>query len=351
MSKLAKLNKRLSRAVLVIDGVVLFRSGKATSMWAADQKITMSTTSRQPRAKVYVSVLAWLRWRLTHRIDVEAVYVTPLHRLGNAVHQLGNAALVASAIGVSDVLIPRNDTFTRPVVVGEGIRLGFQLPRRRHLGRGRAVLVGRFFWEEEFPGVCSSKKVPAALGGITRSIMSPDEVAEVAPDTLVIHVRGGDVFSNQPSRRYGQPPFAFYQLVIASHQWAGVTVVSEDTNNPVVDLIARYCDQRGIDLTQVSGSLLSDLSVLLGARHLVVASGTFGRTVVLLSEKVRHVYEFEKSAWLYPLDNEVTLHRVSDVVGEYRDSVMADNWDNTEQQRLLMVQYPSSSLRLDTISG
>jgi len=125
--------------------------------------------------------------------------------------------------------------------------------------------------------------------------------------------------------------------------------VSEDTRNPVNALIAEYCEKRGIPVTEVSGSLLSDVSVLLGATHLVLASGTFGRTIVLLSDTVQHVYEFERSAWLYPLDEGVTHHRVVDVLGGYKDAVLTDNWDNTDEQRRLMVHYPATALSLRTL--
>ena len=350
VSKLARLVKRLSGSFLVIDGVVFFRSGRATVEWARQRGITMSSTSRQPRAKVYVSALAWVRWRRGRKtstdISVDAVFVTPLHRLGNAVHQLGNAALVAEALDVTDVVIAPNDTFTKPVSLGVGRRLGFRLRAPRHRLGGRAVLVGRFFWDNEFPEICLPEKIPAALSGLTSSVMARDTIATVSQDTLVIHVRGGDVFDSRPSRRYGQPPFAFYETVIGSRAWDGVMLVSEDTANPVHALITDYCEKSGIPLTPVSGDLLSDVSVLLGATHLVVSAGTFGRAMVLLSDTVRHVYEFEKSAWLYPLEPQVTLHRVVDTVAGYRDAVMAGNWDNSDEQRRLMAHYPKSALRV-----
>ncbi len=350
VSNLAKLVKRLLGSFLVIDGVVFFRSGRATEVWARQRGITMSSTSRQPRAKVYLSVIAWVRWRWGRKtspnITADAVFVTPLHRLGNAVHQLGNAALVAEALDITDVVIGPNSTFTKPVSLGVGRRLGFRLPTPTHRLGGRAVLVGRFFWDDEFPEICLPEKIPQALSGLASSVMASDAIATVSEDTLVIHVRGGDVFDSRPSRRYGQPPFAFYETVIGSRAWDGVMLVSEDTANPVHGLITDYCEKNGIPLTPVSGDLLSDVSVLLGATHLVVSAGTFGRAMVLLSDKVRHVYEFEKSAWLYPLEPEVTLHRVVDTVAGYRDGVMAGNWDNSDEQLRLMAHYPKSALRL-----
>ena len=329
---------------MVIDGQVLFRSGPATTAWALHHGITMSSTSRQPRAKVFLSALAWLRFWLKKSLALDAVFVTPLHRLGNAVHQLGNAALVAQASGVTDIVVAPNDTFTKAVSFGHGRRLVFRLPAPRRRLLGRAVLVGRFFWDDEFPDTCDPTKIPAALHGVENSVMSADQVANVSPDALVIHLRGGDVFDQRPSRRYGQPPFAFYQVVIGSRDWDEVVLVSEDTANPVHGLITDYCEEEGISLTPASGDLLSDVSVLLGATHLVVASGTFGRTIVVLSSRVKHVYEFEKSAWLYPLGAGVTLHRVVDTDGSYRNAVMSDNWDNTVEQRHLMANYPPSAL-------
>ena len=325
-----RLLSRLKSQVRVVDGRLLFRSGRATNVWARGSGIELWPQARQPRAKVYLSALAWLRYRLGRGVEIEAVLITPLHRFGNAVHQLGNAAVVAKRAGVSALVIGPHETFRFATTLGDFWHLTHTLPRPTRRWRGQAVLAGRFFWGNEFPGVCSDDAIPAALSGLSGSVIDKNTVSRWGADELVVHLRGGDVFGDPAPSAYGQPPLSFYTLVVSSRQWSRVVVVAEDDKNPVYGQLVSYLAEQGIPCERVSGDLLSDLHVLAGAQHLVVASGTFGRAVVVCSDEVRHVYEFEQTGVLYPLPSRVSLHRVVDrggrVSGESVVQKLAQHW-------------------------
>ena len=329
----------------LIDGRVFFRSGRATGVWSAESGIPMALPFRQPRAKIYVSVLAWLRFRMGRRIAVDAVYVTPLHRFGNAIHQLGNASLVAHRAGVKNVIIGKNDLFQNSVVFGDAKQLAFRLPPPRFWWQGQAVLVGRFFWNDEFPGTCDEQEISGALRGIGASVIDPERVRVWGEQDLVIHVRGGDVFGEPAPVKYGQPPLSFYTFILSSTEWSRVVLVSEDRKNPVLDQLVSHCKEQGIPCDTFSDDLLSDLHVLAGAQNLVVATGSFGRAAIACSDHIRAVYEFEHTGFLYPLPPGVRLHRVIDGSGQYRREVLSNNWLNTAKQRSMMLAFPQSHLR------
>ncbi len=288
--------------------------------------------ARQPRAKVYLSGLAWLRFRLGRGVRVEVIYVTPVHRFGNAVHQLGNATTVAERAAVNTVVIGKNEIFTAPAQLGSSRNLATTLPRARRWWRGQAILVGRFFWGEEFPGVCSDEAIPKVLFGLADSFINRERLTWWDSETLVVHVRGGDVFQTPAPRKYGQPPLSFYTAIISSRPWKQIVVVSEDRRNPVVDGVVAYCHRHGIPCEHQSEDLLSDLHVLFGAANLVIAAGSFGRALIVCSEAIRNVYEFESTGFLYPLPPGVAHCRVVDYVGDYRKGILAGNWNNTEEQ-------------------
>jgi len=334
------------RRVKPISGRVFFRSGRATKWWARSLGIEIWPGARQPRAKVYLTALAWLRFRFAGEVKVGVVYVTPLHRFGNAVHQLGNAALIAGHVGASRVVIEPHGIFRRPCTLGNSRELSFRLPRASSWWKGQAILVGRFFWNEEFPDLCHEKEIPLALSGLGKSLIDTNRVTLWGSNDLVIHLRGGDVFQDPAPKTYGQPPLSFYTLIISSRKWSRVVLVSEDRTNPVVDGLVEYCDVRKIPYEHQSSDLLSDLHALMAAKNLVVAAGTFGRAVILCSEEVQNVYEFENSGLLYPLSLGVTHHRVIDQAGEYLERVLSRNWKNSEEQRSLMMNYPESHLQI-----
>ena len=106
------------------------------------------------------------------------------------------------------------------------------------------------------------------------------KILKSASDTLVIHIRGEDIFRMHLQNGYVQPPLAFYQKIILEHNYTSVRVVTADHLNPTVDALAAWSD-----IVSVSeGRLEDDVSLLLGASHLVLATGTFASTLALLAE-------------------------------------------------------------------
>lgn len=161
---------------------------------------------------------------------------------------------------------------------------------------------------------------------------------------LVIHVRYGDIFSEQKVHPgYGQPPFSYYKKVIESDSWDRIYVVFEDLKNPVINLILDYCINNDIRSDVVSGELKSDIDFLLRARNIVAGRGTFMAGVLALSDCVQQVYIFDSgfSTW-GNLNPRVT--KITDVTGEFKRAVLSNNWSNSESQRQLMCTYPVEHL-------
>ena len=111
-------------------------------------------------------------------------------------------------------------------------------------------------------------------------VMNLSDQVVGSDDALSIHLRGGDVFEENPHPDFIQPPLSFYQTLIQKRIDAGrplsVRLVFEDLGNPCVDAIEAYCAANAIPCQLQSGRLEEDLAYLLGARHLVFGSGSFG---------------------------------------------------------------------------
>lgn len=165
---------------------------------------------------------------------------------------------------------------------------------------------------------------------------------------LVIHLRGGDVFGPRKPRSYGQPPLSYYLLVLDDRPWTEVTIVFQDETNPVLAGIVKRCEEKGITMTLQSSTLDEDLPVLLRARTLVAGRGTFIPAVVGLSECASAVYFFEDKFSLDPGKKGVLIRKVLDKDKEYVRRVLSDNWSNSPEQRALMLEYPVSSLVIES---
>lgn len=100
------------------------------------------------------------------------------------------------------------------------------------------------------------------------------------------------------------------------------------------------CSELGLPVSAQSGTIQQDLSVLLGAKHLVAARGTFGPAVAGLSERCVEVFYFEDKCAMVPLRKDIHFVRVVDQKQRFTASVLLGNWQNTVEQRELMLTYP-----------
>ena len=108
-------------------------------------------------------------------------------------------------------------------------------------------------------------------------------------DSIVIHVRAGDVFIHTVIHPYyGQPPFAFYKTVLQLPELAAlqIFVVVEDYSNPVVALIEQEYKGR----VQIITDLEQGVATILGSRHLVLARSTFSENLGKMAPSVQNLY-------------------------------------------------------------
>lgn len=105
-------------------------------------------------------------------------------------------------------------------------------------------------------------------------------------ETLVIHVRSGDIFNLKSSKNYFlQNPLSYYLSLMDEYE--KIIVVSEGTlNNPVIEYLSRY---RKVKI--VSNSYEEDFNLLRNAKNLATSGvGTFAIAAALSSEKINNLY-------------------------------------------------------------
>jgi len=151
-----------------------------------------------------------------------------------------------------------------------------------------------------------------------------------ASNHLFIHIRGGDIFSNNPHPAYVQPPLSYYNKIIKEYN--SVTVVSEDKRNPCINELLRKSN-----CNYVSDSLKNDLELLLSAKYLVIGFGTFGFLIYLMSSNIKNLYvpsyfldELPEGEW----GKDIILHK-----NDLPNYIKVGEWKNSEKQRNLMINY------------
>lgn len=274
---------------------------------------------------------------------IDALMIDSKPRFGNSIIQLKNVLNLAVALSIPVVVLPEYWYLKERFTTRNGIAV---INCKKGLSEelsGKTVLSGDFFHRKHFVNKIVHEPLPLhSFLDRTSFLMAFDE--SLGDKDLVMHVRSGDVFIEGQAVHsgYGQPPLSYYEKILCSRQWKSVSIVYEDDRNPVILPLIELARKHVGDVFPISGTLKSDITYLLRAQVLVASSGTFLPGISELSTNLKKVYGFNNT--FEHSDAQIEFINVEDVPGHYVQAVMNNNWENSEEQRALMLTYPASNL-------
>jgi hypothetical protein len=275
---------------------------------------------------------------------------------GNCLVQYIIALSVAKALNLKYVKVPKVDRskviFLTERLTRDGITF---IPPDEALLADGYFLSGLYFDPTQFQRLVGLETPPdsrAIIQEIIRPLFNglPATFPPKPDDQLLIHIRSGDIFSTWVDPHYPQPPFAFYRMVIDRLRGEGrirsVKLVFENRLNPVIAEVEAYAKGLGLPVETQSESLVADVAALVNGRYLVFGLGTFGPAICHLSERVEQVFYFA-SNWPQAFQGIETIRKlveVRDIAGRY---MKVGEWQNTDAQRRMMIDYPAEALAFD----
>ncbi len=323
----------------------------ATQRKLAPELLTGSTnfenSSKLLRRDIYC-VLTAKGAPLGDKVRIRAIHLNKAKRFSNSLIQLTNAIALAERRKIPSIICPGFWYLGRePFTLPNGVTIHPTTETVR-IRQDRAILSGEFFYRKSLRRLYAAPDRGQIVASLRPFVTLLPTGPAFAPDELVIHLRAGDIFD--PAREahpgYGQPPLAYYQVILTHQPWSHVHLVYENRANPVIDALEQQLKQQGIPFSVQSGSLEDDLNFLLRARTLVGGRGTFLAGVAMLSLHLERIFFFENRRPELP--SRIQQFLVRDKVGDYRAAILSRNWQNTPAQRELMLSYPLSSLTAPT---
>ena len=292
---------------------------------------------------------AFLRWgKKPHDGSRIGVLITGVGRMGNSIIQTLNALMIARALHSDTVLYHLFASIGNHDLILDS-RITARKTRLRWSGKQRHPDVIWRTYAMTPAGMLSDPCVPE-LETARLSLgehLAPDAIGPEHPGqdrALTVYLRSGDVFAARPEKNYAQPPWAFYEKILALEKWETVRLVSEDGTNPVHGQIVNWCAARGVELVQLGSDLAETVAEIARSKFLVNARGTFLPAILFLSQAKRTVFQFHEQPSSLLCRKDTSFFSVYDTNGEYVSALMSKNWKNTKYQRDLMVTYPASYL-------
>lgn len=252
-------------------------------------------------------------------------------RLGNNIQQCAVGNMVAEALQSSfqtlkhDIIEKHTNTF----------------------GQGSADYVSKwFYWEGPYKEVnLPIEYIYKNMRRICKEYVSPHlnipRRNPIGDDTVVIHIRSGDVFDKgvvNPAQ-YTPNPYYFYEYLISEFEKA-IVVTEPDTFNPIINKL-----KQNPKVTVQSSSIEEDFATLMSAKHLANSGvGTFGVAAALCSENITNfwctnLHLTEHLNWRMLLDTDININML-----ELSNYLSVGEWKNTEEQRKLIMEWNFENL-------
>jgi len=217
-------------------------------------------------------------------VTLATLRVKSWHNFGNLVYQLLHALAFAEEQGVPAISGPPLPWFRNGTVAGVALGLGEPFKR--------PALVGHYFYPQPL-GLGEPFRRAHLVRGLRElfDVGVEDRPAGPASGEMVVHLRSGDVFSDDPHPGYWPPALGYYTAAITDAAPTAVRLVCQDRVHPLLDPLERWGRDLGLPVTvQVSDDLRADLATLTSATTLCISQGTLGLASAWLSASAERVY-------------------------------------------------------------
>jgi hypothetical protein len=160
-------------------------------------------------------------------------------------------------------------------------------------------------------------------------------------DTLVIHIRSGDIFEHEhnPPHDYTPNPLIYYKNLVESFN-SVIVVTENDDYNPIISELKKY-----ENVTIQSTTVANDFSTLMRAKSLASSgTGTFAVAAALCSSNIENFY----CSNLYldeHLNPEMLIASgIKVLMMEFDNYLTHKSWKNDQEQRKFILEYTNENI-------
>lgn len=249
--------------------------------------------------------------------------ITVVCRFGNFIIQLKNAIKIALFYNYN-VIVPKHDFFnTTYIVINEEVTIENE------------KINNIFFFREQIDFIDDFSlfdKNDEKMIEILKKIFILNDTFDLGSNDLVIHIRGGDLFTNMNIDRtcpmYVVPPLSYYINIIENNNFDVIYLISEDLLNPCVNKLLELYPNIIFNIQL----LKQDIELILSAPNIVVSYGTFVPQILTFSSKCKKCF--------FPSYFNSYINNVKSIpinLDNYRKLIYP--WKNTKEKYDLILSY------------
>lgn len=238
-------------------------------------------------------------------------------RLGNNIIQVKNAIHIGYFLE-DNIIMPKHNLFNKTVI--------------KLFGSGKNEIYtdsDNFFYKNKInvDQTIFTKNINSVKNILQNLLLiNPNQIS--TSNSVVIHLRGGDIFNNMPHPLYLNPPLSYYTNIIDSNNFENIILVSQDMKNPCINkLITLYKEKIHFKIDNLN----NDINKILSAETVIESIGTFTDALLFISKNIKTIYS---PSYQFNFFN---LKKIYINLEDYYKQNFP--WKNTSQQRELMINF------------
>jgi hypothetical protein len=171
-----------------------------------------------------------------------------------------------------------------------------------------------------------------------------DKTCDLGENHVVLHIRGGDIFSKNPHGDYINPPIYYFKTILDSNNYKRIILISEDRLNPTVGELLKLYPNIEFKIQ----SLEEDIKLLLASKNVIMSFGTFVPRLLTLSNRIEKMYKPSYAGKTFT-EEQLGINLLTKLGIEVHDFELSDYfnkqspWKNNELQRDLLINYLPST--------
>ena len=209
---------------------------------------------------------------------------------GNNLLAINNAIFYCEIVGCHKIILNENYLKRRLLInkpiYDKKINLTIMIGSNIDCNKNNVLCFYEVSWCVFFPRII----VPQVRTNIIKSeILSNLPKVKIEPDSLYIHIRGGDIFKSSIGRYYSQPPLCFYEKIIKDNIFKEIFIISIDKDNIIIEsLLNKYNN-----IIYLNNDFEYDISLLCHAHNIVLSVSSFSISAIKLNDNLKNIWEFD----------------------------------------------------------
>lgn len=260
------------------------------------------------------------RQKLDPAKPITAIRVIEFCRLGNNIITILNALSIATDLGIKKIYFHESYWFLNTSLIVDG----FIFIKNRYQNEEN-MFRDTFY----YPYKKISYNQSRTLHVLTKHFQSQIPQLNTSNEKLILHIRGGDIFSNFKFKNHAQPPFCFYYKVINIFKKDDVTVFAEDRVNPVVNELEKY----GVNITQ--SDLLTTVSNIFYSKNIAFGYSTFASSICRISNIPKNIYVFGNMQFFIGFKDPRFKVFINNMTDEYKQIMYPWSFNNNQRECFL----------------